>query len=157
MKNTEKWGYQKRLQSEGYIFPPLHFAFGVQSHFVSHFALSTSFFCLFNIICFSSCFFFFVASVPLIKLYSHFSSPSFQFLVSTQSLLFLLTPFNIFLPQMNLVPGFPFRFLCMCVSFILVNSLLHEANLVSTKCTMFRELPLIAVVLLMSGERGNRS
>lgn len=101
--------------------------------------------------------FFFFASVPLIKLYSHFSSPSFQFLVSTYSLLFLLTPFNIFLLQMNLVLGFPFRFLCMCVSFILVNSLLHEANLVSTKCTMFRELPLIAVVLLMSGERGNRS
>lgn len=38
--------------------------------------------------------------------------------------------------------------------YLISNSLLHEVNLVSTKCTVFQRLLLIAVVLLMSGEWG---
>lgn len=34
---------------------------------------------------------------------------------------------------------------------------LAGANLVRTECAMFHQLPLIAAVLLMSGERGNHS
>lgn len=42
-------------------------------------------------------------------------------------------PSNILFSQINLFASFTFSFLCVSVS----DSLLHEANLVSTKCTMF--------------------
>lgn len=75
------------------------------------------------------------------------SSPLTSFLLSCLT----LPPFS------HLLSGNP----CSCTPSLLPplfppirNSLLHEVNLVSTKCTMFQRLLLIAVVLLMSGEWG---
>lgn len=48
----------------------------------------------------------------------------------------------------------PFHPVTSDTLYFTLNSLLHEVNLVSTKCTMFQRLLLIAVMLLMSGEWG---
>lgn len=110
-----------------------------------------------------SFFFIILSSMPLTSFVfsttSFLVSPlaSFQTLYSSiphiHTITLLPLPSNISFSQINLFASFSSSFICVSVS--LVHSLLREANLVSTKCTMFHSLLLIAVVLLMSVEWGN--
>lgn len=99
----------------------------------SFFAPLLSLSCSFNFICLFLTAIFSTSFPPLFSFHSHFSCLSLQFLRSTLSSSFILTPSNIFLSQLNLSFAILFLGACLCVSVSLVNSLLHEANLVSTK------------------------